>query len=93
MQIERQHIQELITYFKTRVGDFEYCDSNTAIQGIVIAGNQAVLDAASRLQAGGLDVRAIRYPTVQPGKERLRVILHAFNTIGQVDKLFDILKT
>jgi 8-amino-7-oxononanoate synthase len=93
MHSERKNITQLIACFKSKSCDFETCKSDTAIQGIVIPGNQAAVDAAAKLQAGGLDVRAIRYPTVQPGKERLRVILHAFNTIEQVDKLFDILKT
>ena len=93
MQHEREHIEQLITYFKSRSCRYETCISDTAIQGIVIPGNQAAVDAASQLQAAGLDVRAIRYPTVQQGQERLRVILHAFNTIEEVDKLFDVLKT
>ena len=54
------HIEQLGAYFKTRSSDFETCKSDTAIQGIVIPGNQSALDAASKLQKGGLDVRVIR---------------------------------
>jgi 8-amino-7-oxononanoate synthase len=93
MHSERAHIQQLIGYFKSSSAGFQTVQSDTAIQGIIIPGNQSVVDAASRLQAGGLDIRAIRYPTVQAGQERLRVILHAFNTIEQVNKLFTMLNT
>jgi 8-amino-7-oxononanoate synthase len=89
---ERTQIHRLVSHFKSRSFGFETCQSDTAIQGLVIPGNQSVLDAASALQKSGLDVRAIRYPTVQPGKERLRIILHSFNSMEEVDKLFEILK-
>ena len=42
---------------------------------------------ALALQSHGLDVRALRSPTVPEGKERLRIILHAHNTEQEVDAL------
>jgi 8-amino-7-oxononanoate synthase len=50
----------------------------------VIPGNDAVGKLADHLQAAGLDVRAIRYPTVPKGAERLRIVLHAHNTEEEV---------
>ena len=38
-----------------------------------------------------LDVRAILSPTVPLGRERLRVVLHSFNTKDEIDRLFSLL--
>jgi 8-amino-7-oxononanoate synthase len=40
--------------------------------------------AADRVRSKGFDVRAIRSPTVPAGAERLRLVLHAFNTEDEV---------
>ena len=45
-----------------------------------------------RLQQEGLDVRAILYPSVPKGEERLRVVLHAFNTEQEVERLVNMLQ-
>jgi len=42
---------------------------------------------ASFLQQQGFDVRPVLSPTVPTGQERLRVIVHAFNTSEQIDGL------
>jgi 8-amino-7-oxononanoate synthase len=42
---------------------------------------------AARLRALGLNVRPITWPTVPKGKERVRICLHAENTLEQVDLL------
>ncbi len=54
--------------------------------------NQAVLDLSEQLLEAGLDLRAIRSPTVAPGSERLRCCLHAFNTPEEVDRLLEALQ-
>merc|ERR1719487_2723374 len=43
------------------------------------------------LQAKGYLVRPITYPTVPRGEERVRVCLHAANTVDEVDGLADAL--
>lgn len=43
------------------------------------------------LQARGYLVRPITYPTVPRGEERVRVCLHATNTVDEVDGLADAL--
>ena len=40
--------------------------------------------AADRVRRAGFDVGAIRAPTVAAGAERLRLVLHAFNTEEEV---------
>lgn len=50
------------------------------IQTMIIPGNENVTRAASKLQQTGFDVRPILSPTVQKGKERLRICIHVYNT-------------
>jgi 8-amino-7-oxononanoate synthase len=87
MQKERAHLITLIKKFREKASALELSASESPIQAVIIPGNEEVKRVAAGLQDTGFDVRAILYPTVPRGKERLRVVLHAFNTIEEVDKL------
>ncbi len=65
---------------------------NTAIQTIIIPGNDKVQQTAEYMQQHGFDVRPIMSPTVPKGKERLRIIIHTFNTEEQIENLINLLK-
>ena len=54
--------------------------SSTAIQPVIIGGNEKTRAAAAALQSKGYDVRPVLSPTVRPGTERLRICLHIFNS-------------
>lgn len=54
---------------------------------IVIGDEDRALAAADACRAAGLDVRAVRPPTVPEGTARLRVVLHATNTATELDRL------
>jgi hypothetical protein len=54
-------------------------------------GNDEVKRTALLLQENGFDIRAVLYPTVPLNKERLRIVLHAFNTENEVEQLIKIL--
>jgi len=58
--------------------------SHSAIQTILIPGNEKVRNAAASLQQKGFDVRPILYPTVPEGTERLRICLHTYNTDEEI---------
>jgi len=92
MNKERDHIMSLVDYFTKCSIRFRKLDSTTPIQIVIVPGNEAVKQLANQLQNAGLDVRAILYPTVPKNSERLRIILHAFNTIEQLNKLINILQ-
>jgi 8-amino-7-oxononanoate synthase len=92
MNKERDHMLALIDFFTKSTIRFEKLNSTTPIQIIIIPGNDTVKQVALQLQAAGLDVRAILYPTVPKNSERLRIILHAFNTFEQVNQLIKILQ-
>ncbi len=89
---ERSHLQNLITHFQSSLIKFEKLKSETPIQIVIVPGNENVKMLAQKLQDNNLDVRAILYPTVPKNAERLRIVLHAFNTIDEVDLLINNLK-
>lgn len=84
MHQERAHLSSLIRQFREGIPGAE---SNTPIQVVMVPGNEPARQLAHNLQQGGLDVRAILHPTVPRGQERLRVILHSFNTVEDVARL------
>jgi 8-amino-7-oxononanoate synthase len=92
MKEERLHLQQLIHQFQSAPIGFEKLPGNTAIQIVIIPGNEEVKKVAAELQKNDLDVRAILYPTVPMGKERLRIVLHAFNRVEEVDRLIGLLQ-
>ncbi len=87
-----KQLHELIRYFKNHLSEnpkAQLIVSNSAIQSIIVTGNDKVKKLASILQQGGYDVRPILSPTVPKGKERLRICIHAFNTQSQIQGLCD----
>jgi len=92
MYSEREHLRQLITCFQQTTGKYEKLVSFTPIQIVIVPGNDQVKAVAGALQAGGLDVRPILYPTVPAGSERLRIVLHAFNSMNELQQLLQVLK-
>ena len=88
-----EQLKELINYFKNSSLNTHHStpNSNSAIQCLIISGNDEVKKLASAIEKQGLDVRPILSPTVPKGKERLRICLHSFNTKEQVDRLVSLL--
>lgn len=58
-----------------------------AILPLLMGSSERALDCAARLTAAGLDVRALRPPTVPAGTARLRIVLRADHTSEQLDSL------
>lgn len=54
---------------------------------VVLGKSERALAVAQCLQEKGLDVRAIRPPTVEPETARLRISVHADHTEQQIDQL------
>jgi 8-amino-7-oxononanoate synthase len=79
-------LAQKITVFKNLMPQ-SYLSNPGPIQLIQVPSNDAVLKAAKRLCELGLDVRAIRSPTVPVGKERLRICLHYFNSDLAIEQL------
>ncbi len=89
----RTHLQQLIHRLQTGLAPvcagsgWRLLPSQTAIQPLVIGGNQAALAVAADLLAEGIWVPAIRPPTVPAGQARLRISLSAAHTMAQLDRL------
>ncbi len=88
---ERKKLNSLISYFQQAFTRFKKLVSSSAIQVVIVPGNDEVKNIAQHLQQNNLDVRPILYPTVPEGKERLRIVLHAFNTLQEIEQLIKIL--
>ncbi|HUQ66932.1 MAG TPA: pyridoxal phosphate-dependent aminotransferase family protein [Flavitalea sp.] len=93
MENERVHLFRLVKQFRDNAGQLRLCSSVTPIQGVIIPGNEAVKQAAQVLQQHNLDVRPILYPTVSRGQERLRIVIHSFNTESEIQQLLTILES
>lgn len=91
LDAERERLRLLIGRFRETPIAWQRLDSTTPIQVVIVPGNVAVKALAARLQEAGLDVRPILSPTVEKGKERLRIVLHAFNTEEEIDRLTGLL--
>ena len=82
-----------IEYFKsliTQYGIEGFIPSNSAIQAMVVSGNDRVKALAEHLQTQGIGVLPILAPTVPAGQERLRVCLHSFNTEKEIKQLVNL---
>jgi len=89
---ERKHLHQLINLFQSAKIPFEKLSSSTPVQIVIVPGNDAIKSLSEKLQQKNFDVRPILYPTVPKGKERLRIVLHAFNSEVEVQQLIDELK-
>ena len=94
MDVERNHLNKLIDTFQDKLSRFSRAQdgpvllkSNTPIQGVIVSGNDEVRNISKRLAEVNLDTRPILYPSVARGKERLRIVLHSFNTSEELEKL------
>jgi 8-amino-7-oxononanoate synthase len=92
MDEERLHLHQLIQYMQEIELPMQRLMSSSPIQGVIIPGNKEVTVMANRLQEAGLDCRPIRYPTVPRQKERIRIVLHSFNTIEEINLLAGVLR-
>jgi 8-amino-7-oxononanoate synthase len=92
MKAERDHLQQLVNLFQQESCRYQKQASSTPIQVVVIPGNDAVKEVAATIQDAGMDVRPILYPTVPRGSERLRIVLHAFNSLQEVQQLCRLLQ-
>ena len=91
MMMERKKLQSLVKLFRSGANGLNILESDTPIQAVMIEGNEAVRKAAGRCQDNGFDVRPILYPTVPKGGERLRIVLHTFNSVEEIRELIRVL--
>ena len=61
--------------------------SDSAIHSCIIKGNTQVKHISEVIKGKGFDVKAILYPTVPEGQERLRICIHSYNTAEEIRTL------
>ena len=85
----RAHLHRLIDRLRSGLDGLPWrlLPSQTAIQPLLIGGNDAAVRLSERLFARGLWVPAIRPPTVPAGTARLRISLSAAHSEVQIDAL------
>lgn len=93
----QEELQEKVNYFiqcfNSIFGDsLVRTDSQCAIQGVLISGNDEVKKVANLLVLNGHDVKPILSPTVREGGERIRICLHRYNTHEEIDAILNTLK-
>ncbi|MEX0739381.1 MAG: 8-amino-7-oxononanoate synthase [Pseudohongiella sp.] len=89
----RQRLQALILKFRQAMRGmaFPVLDSHSAVQAVVLGDVAATLAASAIMRDHGLQVSAIRPPTVPRGEARLRITLSAAHTDAQFDQLVQAL--
>ena len=86
-------IKQLLTninLFRSLASKNSFIDSESAIQCLIVSGNQECKNMANQIQGKGFDVKAILSPTVPVGKERLRICLHADHSSNQIKNLINL---
>lgn len=86
----RERLRNLTQLFRDRCDELALPilrGSSSPIQAVLFPGNRAVLAAAGQLLLSGFCCLPIRAPTVAQGAERLRIILHAHNSLDEVREL------
>jgi 8-amino-7-oxononanoate synthase len=85
----RANLNALIAYLKQnlKLKKWKLLESDTAIQPLIIGGNEESLAVSEYLQTHGILVPAIRPPTVPAGTARLRISLSAAHSLDDVKQL------
>jgi 8-amino-7-oxononanoate synthase len=92
MNEAREQLSVRIQQFRSGLQQLETLPGKTPIQVVMTRGNDNTRKIAATLQDAGLDVRPILHPAVPKGTERLRIVIHSFNTPEEVDSLLKVLQ-
>ncbi len=88
----RERLQENLYYFRSK---FKHrgliSEVNSPIQIVQIGDIETIAILAKQLQENNIAVKPIFSPTVEKGKERLRLCIHSFNTKEEIDLLVSLL--
>jgi len=90
----QKQLMELVSLFRAELNKSKKLRtlalvSPSAVQGVIIPGNENVKRVSDELRKKGFEVLPIRSPTVAKGSERLRIILHSHNTADQIRRLVE----
>jgi 8-amino-7-oxononanoate synthase len=91
---EREQLWSNIVYYANSLKqtNLNFTVNDSPIQNFNFNGNEAAVQAAAALNKVYIDARPIRFPTVQRGKERIRICLHSYNSNEEIELLIHTLK-
>lgn len=89
----RKQLMENLVYFRKGLSSFFSIPSeiNSPIQFIRFGSIEETFQLANRLKEAGLFVKGVVSPTVKKGEEGIRICMHSFNTIEEIDLLLKLL--
>lgn len=73
------------TYLK----NYDFIESDSAIQSVILSGNDYVKEISKKFQEKSFGVIPILSPTIPEGKERIRICLHSFNSKKEIENLLN----
>lgn len=89
---EWHQLQKLMQQADQIPSSFQIRGAGTAIRTVIIPGNEKVRKVANEIQEAGFLVLPVLAPTVSEGSERLRICLHAFNTVEELISVYQIIE-
>lgn len=78
---------------KAAFGELSLTASESSIQSLIVSGNREVLAVEAALQEAGFFTKAIRSPTVPEGSERIRFSVHAYNSLAELRRAFEVVRS
>lgn len=90
LQAERQQVKALSFYLNEQLKHItgtRYLPEPGPINRLFAPNVVSLKQMSEKLQTHNIDVRPVFSPTVPAGTERLRIIVHAYNTQAQIDEL------
>ncbi|MEO1449274.1 MAG: 8-amino-7-oxononanoate synthase [Bacteroidota bacterium] len=84
----RNALQTVIAAWRKQAKRFGQPAQPSVIQHMIVPGESAVRALAATLQEAGFWVLPIVAPTVPVGSERIRICLHSYNTVAEVEALW-----
>ncbi|XP_037035775.1 8-amino-7-oxononanoate synthase-like [Bradysia coprophila] len=88
----QKHLNDLIRHFRETISlpsVGKLIPSTSAIQGIILSGAAAIKTFEEYLNGRGFRVKAVGFPIVPKGEERIRICFHAHNTVADIDNFVE----
>ena len=89
-----KRLRKNISVFRERIKahnlDHKFIESESAIQSCIIGDVVKAKQIAAQIQKENYDVKAILFPTVALGTERIRCCIHSYNSIAEIEGLLHL---
>ncbi|MCB0819381.1 MAG: 8-amino-7-oxononanoate synthase [Bacteroidetes bacterium] len=92
--VQRAQLNRNISYYNQKISALSGAratGNQGPVQAVFTPGNELTISISESIRNQGVNVGGVRYPTVPKGSERIRIILHSFNTQHEIDLLINVL--